>query len=49
VLRFGIHQSFAITRSHYDNIDLVAMSQGYAPGYTDTQLDEIKKTAASLS
>jgi hypothetical protein len=46
-LGFGIHQSFAIARSHYENIDLVAMSQGYAPGYTDTQLDEIEKAASS--
>jgi hypothetical protein len=47
VLHFGIHQSFAIARSHYENIDLAAMGQGYVLGYTDTQLDEIKKTAAS--
>jgi hypothetical protein len=46
-LHFGIHQSFAIARSHYKNIDLAAMSQGYTLGYTDTQLDEIEKTAAS--
>jgi hypothetical protein len=45
-LHFGIHQSFAITRSHYENIDLAAMSQGYAPNYTNTQLDEIEKTVA---
>ena len=30
VLRFGVHQSFAITHSHYENIDLVMMSQGFA-------------------
>jgi hypothetical protein len=36
VLRFGIHQSFVMARSHYENIDLVAMSQCYAPSYTDT-------------
>jgi hypothetical protein len=35
-LRFDIHQSFAITRSHYEKIDLAVMSQGYAPHYTDT-------------
>jgi hypothetical protein len=36
-----------ITHSHYENIDLVAMSQGYVPGYTDAQLDKIEKAAAS--
>jgi hypothetical protein len=46
-LGFGVHQSFTINRSHYENIDLVAMSHGYAPSYTDTQLDEIEKAAAS--
>jgi hypothetical protein len=48
-LGFGIHQSFAIARSHYANIDLVAMSQGYTPGYTEAQLDEIEKATASLA
>jgi hypothetical protein len=36
-----------ISRSRYENIDLAAMSQGYAPGYTDAQLDEIEKMMAS--
>jgi hypothetical protein len=34
-LVFGVHQSFVVTHSHYMNIDLVAMSQGYASGYTE--------------
>jgi hypothetical protein len=42
-LGFGAHHSFVIARSHYENIDLAAMSQGYAPRYTDTQLDKIEK------
>jgi hypothetical protein len=46
-LGFGVHQLFTIARSHYTNIDLVAMSQGYASGYTEAQLDEIEKAAAS--
>ena len=29
-LCFGIHRSFMITHSHYENIDLVMMSQGFA-------------------
>jgi hypothetical protein len=46
-LGFGVHQSFVIACSHYENIDLVAMSQGYTFGYTDTHLDEIEKAVAS--
>jgi hypothetical protein len=34
VLHFGIHRSFVIARSHYENINLAMMSQGFAPGYT---------------
>ena len=38
----GITQAFAIARSHYDdNIDLEAMSLGFAPGYESSELDEI--------
>ena len=29
-LRFGIHRSFMIAHSHYENIDLETMSQGFA-------------------
>ena len=42
-LRFGIHRSFAIARSHYENIDMAMMSQGFAPIYIDTELDAIEK------
>ena len=48
-LRFGIHRSFAIARSHYENIDLVMMSQGFAPVYTDAELDDIEKEVAPLA
>jgi hypothetical protein len=34
-----------IVRSHYKNIDLAAMSQGFAPGYNDNELERIKETA----
>jgi hypothetical protein len=34
-LIFGVHQSFVVTHSHYMNIDLVVMSQGYVPRYTE--------------
>ena len=49
VLRFGIHQSFAIARSHYENIDLAKMSQGFAPVYTVAELDNIEKEVAPLA
>ena len=45
-LRFGIHRSFMIVRSHYENIDLAMMSQGFAPVYTDAELDDIEKEVA---
>ena len=33
-LRFGVHRSFVIARSHYENIDLAMMSQGFMPIYS---------------
>ena len=36
----GVHRSFAIVRSHYVNIDLATMSQGFAPVYTNIKLDK---------
>ena len=42
-LCFGVHQSFAIARSHYENIDLATMSQGFTLVYTDVELDDIEK------
>ena len=37
-LHFGVHWSFVIARSHYENIDLETMSQGFTPGYSDAEL-----------
>ena len=49
-LRAGVNQSFAIACSHYgDNIDLEAMSHGYAPGYEIHELEEIETAVAPLS
>ena len=36
--RFGVHRSFAIAHSHYENIDMATMSQGFAPIYIDAEL-----------
>ena len=46
MLCFGVHRSFMITRSHYENLDLATMSQGFAPVYTDAELDDIEKEVA---
>jgi hypothetical protein len=32
MLHLGMQRSFMITRSHYENIDLQAISHGFAPG-----------------
>ena len=45
-LHFGVHQSFAIARSHYENIDLPTMSQGFAPGYSEAELEDIEELVA---
>ena len=42
----GVHCVFTIACSHYINIDLSVISEGFTPGYTDAQLDEIEKEAA---
>ena len=48
-LRFGVHWSFAIARSHYENIDLATMSQGFVLGYSEAKLEDIKKEVAPLT
>ena len=49
VLHFGVHRSFMIACSHYENIDRATMSQGFAPIYTDAELDNIEKEVAPLA
>ena len=48
-LCFSIHRSFVIVRSHYENIDLATMSQGFTPVYIDAKLDDIEKKVAPLA
>ena len=48
-LRFGVHRSFAIVRSHYENIDLATMSLGFAPSYSEAELEDIEKEMAPLA
>ena len=42
----GVQHAFAIACSHYIDIDLPVISEGFAPGYTDAELDEIEKETA---
>ena len=42
----GVHCTFTIARSHYVNIDHPVISEGFTPGYTDAELDEIEKETA---
>jgi len=46
MLHFGVHRSFTMAGSHYKNIDLAMMSQGFMPIYTDTELDVIEEEVA---
>ena len=46
----GITQAFAIARSHYDRkVNLEVMSLGFAPGYENSELDEIKKAVTPVA
>ena len=42
-LHTSVHRVFAIARSHCIDIDLPVISEGFAPGYTNAELDEIEK------
>jgi len=44
-LHTGVHRAFVVARSHYIDIDLPVISEGFAPRYTDVELDEIEKEA----
>ena len=45
-----VNQSFMIVHSYYgDNIDLEAMSHGYAPSYEVHELEEMETAVAPLS
>ena len=48
-LRFGVHRSFTIARSHYENIDLEMMRQGFALSYSNAELEGIEMEVAPLA
>ena len=39
---------FTVLCSHYIDIDLPVIIEGFVPGYTDTELDEIEKEPKPL-
>jgi hypothetical protein len=49
VLCLSVRQLFTIARSHYENIDLATMSQGFAPSYFDAELEQIKHEVVPLA
>ena len=38
-----------IARSHYENIDVATMSQGFAPSCSKAELEDIEKEVAPLA
>ena len=44
-LHTDVHRAFTVAHSHYIDIDLPVIIEGFAPGYTDAELDEIEKEA----
>lgn len=48
-LHRGVHRVFSIARTHYERIDLDYISQGFAPGYTEEEIDEIEAIVAPLA
>ena len=46
----GITQAFTVARSHFDwEINLEVMSLGFAPGYENSELDEIEKAVTPIA
>lgn len=48
-LHFGVQRSIAIARSHYVDINLEELSQGFVPDYEDAELDKIEEEVAPLA
>ena len=45
-LRYGVRETMAITRSHYENADLGAISRGFPQIYGDEQLEDFEREAS---
>ena len=48
-LYMGVQCAFAVACSHYLNIDLGELGQGYSADYTDAELDEILEEVAPFT
>jgi hypothetical protein len=49
VMHLGVQRSFVIVHSHYENIDLQVMSQGFTPSYDDAELNQIEEEVVPLA
>lgn len=49
ILYGGVNQVFAITHSHYVNINLEALSLGYLDNYSNAELDALEAIVVPLS
>jgi hypothetical protein len=47
--RQAVHRVLAMFESHYQGLDRMALSGGWAPGISDTQCDELKRDCASFA
>jgi hypothetical protein len=47
--RRAVHRILAMIESHYQGLDRVALSGGWAPGISNEQCDKLKWTAPPLS
>ena len=48
-LQYGVRQTLAIARSHYEDINLDALSHGFPADYTDEVLDGFEREAAPFT
>jgi hypothetical protein len=47
--RRSVHRVLAMFESHYQGLDRMALSGGWAPGISDTQCDELESDCASFT
>ena len=48
-LHYGVRQTLTIARSHYEDINLDALSHGFPADYTDKALDGFEQEAAPFA
>jgi hypothetical protein len=47
--RRAVHQVIAVFESHYQGLDRMALSGGWAPGASDEQCDELEEDCAAFA